>query len=878
MGESLLSSQSCANLEVGLPNSSPIESAWLPSRLRSSNASKRRNLPSQGLHNSRFLKQVISCTETRQKMAASNRSQCSEQLFVCTNLQDGDRGNYQKFPDKRRMGSLHRSKRRVLSCSHTSGFSTLATLPCRQENVPVQGSAFRFSNSTTRVHVDCKRSEARTSVSRNSSSPIPGRLVVKGKLPTPVHEPDKRTPSYGPGTRFRDKLRKIRARTYTKNRLSGLPFRFDTRKSLSNPKEVENSSKSCSGHGGRIANNPKVAYVPDRCTSIPRKNNTNGQAPYASVSVVPEDTLAISPVSRPEDSGFKSSKKLSSVVERSQKSRKGLSFTSSGTQYPYFHRCVKPGLGSSFRKSDSQWQLDRSGKIASYQCPRVKSCISGLKELSKQNSRQEGSHSNRQRHCSQLSEQTRGDTLMGHVSPGLAHLGLLQSSKHTHKSQTHSGLPQCHSRQSLQERQNNSDRMVSSSSNVQSNLQSLAHSNGEHVCHQIESQTTNLCLTSPRCKCYEHRCIEHLLGGSGRLCLLSCSSHTKESLESFSEQVAERIKAPQRPSSRRLYESRWSIFELWCQQSQVVSSEPTISKIADFLNYLFTVKNLKPATIAGYRTAIADHLGHFGQEVSKSLDLNRLISSFYRDKPSANRGIPSWDLSLVLLALTKAPFEPLKDASLKTLTFKTVFLMALASGKRRGEVHSWTYSSLRHKPQWKEVTISPSPAFLAKNQLASDGPDLLKPVVIPALKPFLSSDLTEDMTLCPVRALRYYLDRTKDLRKGKNLLFISFKEGFDKDIMRSTISSWIKQTVLLAYQSSSSDSQDLHVKAHDVRSMSASLAFKGGASLEQILGSCYWKSHNTFTTFYLKDVAWKSHNQSDYKLGPVVSAQHIVNV
>ena len=448
---------------------------------------------------------------------------------------------------------------------------------------------------------------------------------------------------------------------------------------------------------------------------------------------------------------------------------------------------------------------------------------------------------------------------MGHVSPGLAHPGLLQSPEHTHKSQTHSGLPQCHSRQSLQEGQNNTDRVVSSSSNIHSNLQSLAHTNGGHVCHQNESQTSTLCLTSLRCKCTEHRCIEHILGGSGRLCLLSCSAHTKghsenehlqvqddcsgprlahdalvlgssesihqtpitasslassvkttiqsqipsesvvsessclaprhhsESLESFSEQVADRIKAPQRLSSRRLYKSRWSIFELWCQQNQVVSSKPTISKIADFLNHLFTVKNLKPATIAGYRTAIADHLGHLGQEVSKSLDLNRLIASFYRDKPTANRGIPSWDLSLVLSALTKAPFEPLKDASLKILTFKTVFLMALASGKRRGEVHSWTYSSLRLKPQWKEVTISPSPAFLAKNRLASDGPDLLRPVVIPALKPFLSLDLTEDMTLRPVRALRYYLDKTSTLRKGKNLLFISFKEGFDKDIMRSTV-------------------------------------------------------------------------------------------
>ena len=353
--------------------------------------------------------------------------------------------------------------------------------------------------------------------------------------------------------------------------------------------------------------------------------------------------------------------------------------------------------------------------------------------------------------------------------------------------------------------------------------------------------------------------------------------HHSESLESFSELVADRIKAPQRPSSRRLYESRWSIFKLWCQQNKVVSSEPSILDIAELLNHLFTVKNMKPATIAGYRTAIADHLGPFGEEVGKSLHLNRLLAS-YRDKPIVNRGIPSWDLSLVLMALTKAPFEPLKDASLKILTFKTVFLIALASGKRRGEVHAWTFSSLRLKPHWTEVTISPSPAFLAKNQLASEGPDLIRPAVIPALKPFLSLDLSEYMTLCPIRALRYYLDRTSTKRMGKDLLFISFKEGFDKDIQRSTISSWIKQTVALAYQSSDSMSDNVHVKAHDLRSMSASLAFKGGVSSERVLGSCYWKSHNTFTTFYLKDVSWQSTDQSDFKLGPVVSAQHVVNV
>ena len=45
------------------------------------------------------------------------------------------------------------------------------------------------------------------------------------------------------------------------------------------------------------------------------------------------------------------------------------------------------------------------------------------------------------------------------------------------------------------------------------------------------------------------------------------------------------------------------------------------------------------------------------------------------------------EVSLVLHQLTKAPFEPLREASLKHLTFKTVFLLALGSGKRRSEIH-----------------------------------------------------------------------------------------------------------------------------------------------------------------------------------------------
>ena len=58
----------------------------------------------------------------------------------------------------------------------------------------------------------------------------------------------------------------------------------------------------------------------------------------------------------------------------------------------------------------------------------------------------------------------------------------------------------------------------------------------------------------------------------------------------------------------------------------------------------------------------------------------------------------------------------------------------------------------------------------AINQLAKHGFDSVTPVVILALALTLTEDLTQDRSLCPVRALKYYLVATKVLRKGTELL------------------------------------------------------------------------------------------------------------
>ena len=228
----------------------------------------------------------------------------------------------------------------------------------------------------------------------------------------------------------------------------------------------------------------------------------------------------------------------------------------------------------------------------------------------------------------------------------------------------------------------------------------------------------------------------------------------------------------------------------------------------------------------------------------------------------------------MLQQLTKDPFELLKEASLKHWTFKTVFRLALGSGKRNSEIHAWLHKNIRHQSDWSKESLYPSPSFLSKNQLAIEGPDSVALVVILALAPTLDKSLKGDRSLCPVRVLRYYLDRTSDLSQNKELVFVTFKKGFDKDISPATISSWIKQTVILCYELSDQQALTLHqVKAHDVRAFAASKAFQLGVSLDQILSACHWKSHNTFTQFYLKDVSWADSEL--FHLGPVVDAQQI---
>lgn len=341
----------------------------------------------------------------------------------------------------------------------------------------------------------------------------------------------------------------------------------------------------------------------------------------------------------------------------------------------------------------------------------------------------------------------------------------------------------------------------------------------------------------------------------------------------FSAEVSQRLASTVRESSLAAYQGKWAVFLAWCGERGVDPLSATVPVIADFFLYLFSVRKLAPHTIAAYRSALAGvfrpilHL-----DLGTDHQLGALLKSFYIERPRSAVQFPKWNLALVLRSLTKGPYEPLATASLKFLTLKTVFLLAFASAARRSELHAWDASSLKHAPDWSSVWISTIPGFLAKNQSSSEG---ARSFQIRALSTFVSPDMTEDRSLCPVRALKRYLATVKPSRGQRRRLFLSFKPGFTKEICANTISAWLKKVILLAYETADEEDQTLlGVRAHEVRALSASWASYAGASISTILEACHWRAHSTFTSFYLRDLSAVADDL--YSLGPLVAAQQRV--
>ncbi len=188
----------------------------------------------------------------------------------------------------------------------------------------------------------------------------------------------------------------------------------------------------------------------------------------------------------------------------------------------------------------------------------------------------------------------------------------------------------------------------------------------------------------------------------------------------------------------------------------------------------------------------------------------------------------------------------LDSVKLKFLSLKTALLTALTSIKRVGDLQAFSVSEecLVFGPVYSHVVLRPRPGYVTKVPTTPFRDQVVNLQALPSEEADPALAL-----LCPVRALRIYVDRTRSIRSSEQLFVCHGGQQKGKAVSKQRLAHWIVEAVALAYQSQGMPCP-LGVRAHSTRSVASSHALAHGASLADICRAAGWATLNTFAKFY----------------------------
>ncbi len=319
-----------------------------------------------------------------------------------------------------------------------------------------------------------------------------------------------------------------------------------------------------------------------------------------------------------------------------------------------------------------------------------------------------------------------------------------------------------------------------------------------------------------------------------------------EVLSGLPPAVVNTITSARALSTRQAYRLKWNLFVDWCSPRR---EDPRRCPIAVVLSFLQDglERRLSPSTLKVYVAAIAAH--HDAVD-GKSLGKHDLVIRFLRGarrlNPPRPHLVPSWDLPSVLSALRGAPFEPLQSVELKFLSLKTVLLSALATVKRVGDLQAFSVddSCLELGPADSHVVLRPRPGYVPKVPTMPFRDQVVNLQALPREEADPAIAL-----LCPVRALRIYVDRTQSFRTSDQLFVCFGGQQKGRAVSKQRLAHWIVEAIVLAYQARRLPCP-LGVRAHSTRGVASSWALARGASIADICKAAGWATPNTFARFY----------------------------
>ena len=246
-------------------------------------------------------------------------------------------------------------------------------------------------------------------------------------------------------------------------------------------------------------------------------------------------------------------------------------------------------------------------------------------------------------------------------------------------------------------------------------------------------------------------------------------------------------------------------------------------------------------TIKGYRAMLSSVFKFCLPEILSSPILKDLVRSFEISAPRPLHHTPPWDLDKVLEYLSGPPFEPLAEASFWNKSRKALFLLAMATAKRIGELQALSFSV---SYRGDDLVLHYDPFSLAKTESVSN--PLPRSVIVQSLADFVE-DLPERV-LCPVRAIRYLRRAARSVEFTPSRLLIT---------------------------ESGAVSSSVPPRAHDIRGVAATLNYYSNLSISAVKEAATWKSNSVFAKRYLKDM---STTRSRLRgMGPLIAAGSAVH-
>ena len=221
----------------------------------------------------------------------------------------------------------------------------------------------------------------------------------------------------------------------------------------------------------------------------------------------------------------------------------------------------------------------------------------------------------------------------------------------------------------------------------------------------------------------------------------------------YSRHVSERLVGACRDSTLKTYQSAWKNFLDFLSVQGIAHSLVSIPVVCEFLDYFCTSMEREYRTLGVYKCALRlPLLWACDLDIEGVLMQNYMRGVFNYRRPQKTKEMPRWSLNRLLEFLKGNLFEPLETASDTRLTQKALFLILLASGRRKSEIVNISRNSRVLSDSSLELTWVRG--FTPKHHTPDFQPSS------PSISRLISSR-DSDKFLCPVRAYKAYLKRSQ---------------------------------------------------------------------------------------------------------------------